>query len=154
MRHAAPSILAIDLGTKCGWALLSQGKIVSGTFDMTPVRGERDGVRFLKFRREFLGTFNGVREVYFEEVHRHLGTQAAHIYGGLWAILCEWCEQHTIPMKGLAVGTIKKHVTGKGTAKKGAMIAAMKARGFEPEDDNEADALAILSLARKLRGAA
>ena len=34
--------------------------------------------------------------------------------------------------------------TGKGNANKDAMIAAARARGFTPTDDNEADAIAIL----------
>jgi len=38
----------------------------------------------------------------------------------------------------------KRHVTGRGNADKAAVIAAVRARGFHPADDNEADALAIL----------
>jgi Holliday junction resolvasome RuvABC endonuclease subunit len=49
-----------------------------------------------------------------------------------------------IPYQGVPVGSIKKHATGKGNASKEMMIAAAKARGFRPADDNEADALAIL----------
>ena len=45
------------------------------------------------------------------------------------------------------MGTIKKHATGKGNANKAAMIATMQALGFQPADDNEADALALLHLA-------
>ena len=41
-------------------------------------------------------------------------------------------------------GTIKRHATGKGNADKDAMIAAARARGFSPADDNEADAIALL----------
>lgn len=152
-RHAAPSILALDLGTQCGWALLHNGKVVSGTFDMRPSAHERVGVRFIRFRRELLSTFRSVREVYFEEVRRHEGTHAAHIYGGLWAHLLAFCEENNIPYRGVEVAAIKKHVTGKGNASKLAMVDAMRQRGFNPVDDNEADALAILSYARTQRGA-
>jgi hypothetical protein len=151
MRHANPSILALDLGTKTGWALYSEGEVISSTFDMVPRNGEGVGIRFLRFRREFLNNFKNVREVYFEEVRRHEGTHAAHIYGGLWATLCAWCEENTIPYHGLEVAQIKKHVTGKGNANKAQMVAAMRERGYKPIDDNEADALAILSFARKQR---
>lgn len=153
MRHAAPSILAIDIGTTVGWALLTEGKVVSGRFDMRPAEGEKPGIRFLKFRREFLPNFRSVREVYYEEVRRHEGTHAAHIYGGFWAILCAWCEENTIPYRGVEVAAIKRHVTGKGNANKLAMIEAMRKRGYNPVDDNEADALAILSFARHQRAA-
>ena len=47
----------------------------------------------------------------------------------------------------MPVGTIKRFATGKGNADKKAMIAAVRGRGFEPADDNEADALAVLDWA-------
>jgi len=50
------------------------------------------------------------------------------------------------------VGTIKRHATGKGNADKAAMMAAARARGFSPADDNEADAIAILLWALETRG--
>lgn len=106
-------------------------------------------MRYLKFRREFLSSFRSVREVWFEEVRRHEGVDAAHVYGGLMATLTAWCEEYTIPYSGIGVGVIKKHITGKGNANKEAVITAIKAKGFEPADDNEADALAILDLVLK-----
>jgi Holliday junction resolvasome RuvABC endonuclease subunit len=57
-----------------------------------------------------------------------------------------------VPYQGVPVGTIKKHATGKGNANKAAMIAATKAKGFNPADDNEADAIAILLWAIETRG--
>ena len=45
-----------------------------------------------------------------------------------------------IPYRGVPVGTIKRHVTGQGNADKEAVIAAVRALGFDPADDNEADA--------------
>jgi Holliday junction resolvasome RuvABC endonuclease subunit len=77
-------------------------------------------------------------------VHRHVSTDAAHVHGGLLATLTAWCEQHSIPYQGVPVGTIKRHITGKGNADKQAVIAAVRGRGFSPADDNEADAIAIL----------
>jgi Holliday junction resolvasome RuvABC endonuclease subunit len=50
------------------------------------------------------------------------------------------------------VGTIKKHATGKGNAGKQAVIAAMQAKGYHPKDDNEADALALLTWAMEQGG--
>ncbi len=63
-----------------------------------------------------------------------------------WRTLAAWAEHHSIPYSGVPVGTIKKHATGKGNADKAAMMAAVTALGFAPLDDNEADALALLSL--------
>ena len=82
----------------------------------------------------------------------HAGTDAAHIYGGLMATLTSWAEVRGIPYEGVPVGTIKRHATGKGNAPKEAMIAAARARGFSPADDNEADAIAILHWAIETNG--
>lgn len=43
--------------------------------------------------------------------------------------------------------SVKKRWTGSGKAKKPQMVAEARARGFEPIDDNHADALAILDYA-------
>ena len=53
-------------------------------------------------------------------------------------------EQNSIPYSGVGVGTIKKSATGRGNAGKPEMIAAMRRLGHLPDDDNEADALALL----------
>jgi Holliday junction resolvasome RuvABC endonuclease subunit len=50
------------------------------------------------------------------------------------------------------VGTWKRHACGKGNASKQEVIAAMRERGFEPADDNEADAIAILLWALETNG--
>jgi len=56
------------------------------------------------------------------------------------------------PYAGVPVGTIKRFATGKGNASKDAVLAAMRQRGFQPADDNEADAIAILLWAMETRG--
>lgn len=145
------TVLALDLGTTTGWALRSaDGSISSGTESFKPHRFEGGGMRYLRFKHwltEVKQTSDGIDAVYFEEVRRHLGVDAAHAYGGFMAHLTAWCEHHQIPYQGVPVGTIKKHATGKGNASKDEMIAAMKARGHSPSDDNEADALALLHYA-------
>ncbi len=138
------AILALDLGTSTGWALRrADGVIVSGTTSFKPGRYEGAGMRFLRFA-QWLDSLDAPDAIYFEEVRRHRGVDAAHCYGGLLATLTAWCEGRGIPYAGVPVGTIKAHATGKGNASKDAMIAAMQAKGFNPGDDNEADALAIL----------
>ena len=105
-------------------------------------------MRYLKFRAwlaEMLRNAGEIHAVYFEEVRRHAGTDAAHIYGGFLAILTAFCESHNIPYSGIPVGTIKKAATGKGNASKDDMIAAARREGHNPGDDNEADALCLLA---------
>ena len=145
------AILALDLGTHTGWALWQADRsITSGTTHFAPQRFEGGGMRYLRFKRwltELKQTSDGLDAVFFEEVRRHAGVDAAHAYGGFMAHLTAWCEHHQIPYQGVPVGTIKKHATGKGNANKAAMLAAARWRGFSPADDNEADALALLDWA-------
>ena len=142
------TLLALDLGTTTGWALSeSSGHITSGSVSFRPQRFEGGGMRFLRFKRwltEIKATVSHIEAVYFEEVRRHAGVDAAHAYGGFLATLTAWCEHHQIPYQGVPVGTIKKHAAGKGNAGKGEIIAAMQAKGHRVTDDNEADALALL----------
>ncbi|WP_298219956.1 hypothetical protein [Halothiobacillus sp.] len=141
-------LLALDLGTHTGWALRHlDGSITSGTEHFKPQRFEGGGMRYLRFRRwltEIKQAAGDIDAVYFEEVRRHAGVDAAHAYGGFLATLTAWCEHHNIPYQGVPVGTIKKHATGKGNAGKDEVIAAMRAKGHPVTDDNEADALALL----------
>ena len=109
-------------------------------------------LRFGKWLDQTLEVTGGIDAVHFEEVRRHAGTDASHVYGGLLATLTAWCEEHDIPYGGVPVGTWKRHACGKGNADKAAVIAAMRERGFEPADDNEADAIAILLWALATEG--
>lgn len=141
------TILALDLGTTTGWAIRSASDpITHGFITLRPQRFEGGGMRYLRFKRWLseLTATDDIHEVYFEEVRRHAGVDAAHVYGGLMATLTTWCEHHNIPYQGVPVGTIKKHATGQGNAGKEDVIAAIRARGYPVTDDNEADALALL----------
>ncbi len=151
-RMSNTPILALDLGTRTGWARLhADGTITSGSISHHPRSGEGPGARFVRFRR-FLSDFTADGfggAVYWEDVRRHVATDAAHAYGGYLAIMLAWAESANLRYlgNGLSVGQIKKLATGNGAAKKPEMIAWAKSQGFRPRDDNEADALAILKLA-------
>ncbi|WP_413877126.1 hypothetical protein [Albidovulum sp.] len=155
-RGSAPCILALDLGTTTGWALRSHdGMVTNGTVSFRPGRFDGGGMRYLRFTNwltEVDRLSGPISAIWFEEVRRHAGTDAAHVYGGLLATLTSWAELRGIPYGGAPVGTIKKHAIGKGNADKAAMIAAARARGFSPADDNEADAIAILLWAIETNG--
>ncbi len=140
------NLLALDLGTKCGYAYEFKGIFDSGVFDFTKSRHQGGGMRYLRFRHELdrlLRYAGSIGMVVYEEVRRHRATDAAHVYGGLLGVLSAFCEEHGIPYEGIPVGTIKKYATGKGNADKEAVMKAMRAVGYDPKDDNEADALAL-----------
>jgi crossover junction endodeoxyribonuclease RuvC len=143
---------AFDIGTKFGYAFrdVRGGPVISGVWDLTPRRFDGGGMRYLRFRDK-LAEAHAVTpftRIYFEEVRRHRGTDAAHVYGGFLAELTAFCEAQNpkIPYSTATVQEIKKFATGKGNASKDEVIEAVEAWGFRPIDDNEADALAILFL--------
>ena len=140
-------ILALDLGTVTGWAQCHDGQVISGTVRLRR-RGERDGVQYLRWA-DWLDNvkFHGLDGVWYERVYRHIGTDAAHAYGGYKAILLAWACSHNIPCHGIGVQAIKKHITGRGQATKDQVIAAVRNIGYDPVDDNHADALALLHMA-------
>ena len=152
------TLLTLDLGTTTGWASccytgsyedpdFGRPVIFSGAESFQCDRYSGGGMRFLRFRKwldEIKALMGGLNEVYFEEVRRHVGTDASHIYGGFMAHLTAWCEQEKIPYEGVPVGTIKRFICLKGNASKAEVMEAVKAKGRQPQDHNEADALALL----------
>ena len=147
-------ILAIDPGMNCGWAAtITEGKgIISGTWNLKGGRFEGAGMRFVRLRN-YLEQFGRTDRIVFEEVRRHLGTDAAHVYGGIVAVVMAFCEETGTAYEGIPVGTIKKRATGKGNANKEAMVAAAKDRWPEfTGDDNEADARWMLVVAEEMYG--
>lgn len=148
------STLALDLGTKTGWALLTKnirgGEISSGCAQLNSSKKESADQRYDNFRKflEYTIITNNVVNIYYEHVKSHKGTQAAHVYGGLLGILHMTRSRNAhIKLTPVGVGTIKKAFTGNGAASKDDMILKAQELGFHPKDDNEADALAILYFA-------
>lgn len=143
-------ILALDLGARTGWAMRHRdGRFQYGTQDFRPKPSWPAGQKWQRFRSWLSQaiTQRGATLIAYEDVRRHLGVDAAHAYGGYLAMLEMVADQHNVTLVAVGVGTIKKHWTGKGNAKKDEMIAEAKRRGFHPDTDNAADALAILSWA-------
>lgn len=149
------TILAIDIGQKTGWAYQRDGMPPQyGVERFQRTRHEGAGMIYVRFQAWLIEMVNCVEptRVYYEEVAFHGKNNqvaTAHTYGGFMAHIQTVCEKHQIPYGAIPVGTVKKLWTGKGNAAKPAMIAEAKRRGFAPEDDNAADALAILHAAQQ-----
>jgi crossover junction endodeoxyribonuclease RuvC len=169
-------ILAFDLMTHIGFAYrTNEGPVAYGSFDFkskTPLKSiEQDvtiiegkkkkkrknegrGLRWRRFR-EYLDTMMEEFDptaIYFEAVtgfNPIANGRDARIYWCFEAILTGWCEKRGIPYYPIPAGTIKKAETGRGDATKAMMIASVRARGYEPQNDNVADALALLDYAEK-----
>lgn len=141
-----PNILAIDPGTQCGWALAVGTFISSGYWNLKEDRFSGGGMRFLRLRHrlDYIHENTPLDQVVFEEVRRHKGVDAAHAYGGYLATITSWCEEKSIPYQGIPVGEWKKVVTGKGNASKEMVMACVRELGWNPDTEDQADALAIL----------
>lgn len=145
--------IGIDPGTACGWGVVDGdgNRLASGVWDLSSRRHEGGGMRYVRARRAFaelLKTFKP-EAVGYEEVRRHRGVSAAHVYGGIVAVIVSECEEAGVPYAGQPVGTVKKLATGKGNANKAAMIAAAEERwDVQMADDNEADALWVAESVR------
>lgn len=146
------TILAIDPGTNCGYAFSAEGQEIGGfgVWDLKPKRFEGAGMRFARLKGHLRELHEALEltVIYYEEVRGHKGTDAAHIYGGIVAVLQDFCEERGIEYTAEPVGEIKKFATGKGNANKAAMIKAVNKWGYDVTDDNIADAIALLMLAR------
>jgi Holliday junction resolvasome RuvABC endonuclease subunit len=141
--------LGVDLGTHCGFArydhLGKGGSYLTGARDLSTTRFDSPHIRYERLGLLLDEHFTlGVTKVFYEKVMRHMGTTAAHVYGAFLNKLHEKCAEYGVPFEGLTVQEIKLFATGKGNAKKDAVITSCVAWGFNPKCDNEADAIAIL----------
>lgn len=139
-------ILALDIATKTGWAVgAPDGDPQHGVIKL-PYPGENIG-RPMKFFMDWLGDFisvNGVGHVVFEapfsQKKKVIDARKLICLAGVVELVCE--------IKGITCGEIdiqtnKSFFTGKRYAKKHEMIAMCRLYGWHPEDDNDADALAL-----------
>lgn len=143
-------ILALDLGTRTGWALRwDRDHVASGVEGFELRRQESAGMRVLRFRRwlrELLELAH-VGLVAYEQpiIHRtrrQANTSVAHNLEGVLLSQLEGRIDYVAPMPS----EVKKHATGKGNAPKPLMVEAARARwNRDVQDEDEADALCVLA---------
>jgi Holliday junction resolvasome RuvABC endonuclease subunit len=151
-------ILALDFGTRTGWALWNGQRRESGVQVFDVKRGESPGMRYLRFNRwleEFTGNTeeHGPDLIVYEQVlgrFAHGGAQT-EIATGFATRVMEFCSRLNKQHTAVYASTLKKWATGKGNSKKPEMIrAAIERFGREADDldDNEADAICLLEFAK------
>ena len=135
------NILALDLGTKTGWALCVDGQMESGVQVFDVKRGESPGMRYRHFRQWLsglmwektgrvihIGFAEEVRSVFdvvvYEQTHQR-GGAATEVAAGFATRVQEACAE---PINGkpdhaaVHSATLKKSATGNGRAGKLQMI--------------------------------
>lgn len=130
------NVLALDLGTKTGWALLESGRITAGTWILgTPAEianakklrlDRRCDPRFLQLNHNLKHLTKVVKLdwILFEDVQFSKGVMQAHLWASwraaIWALAGE-----SIQIDCLATGKLKSFATGSGAADKHAMALAL-----------------------------
>ena len=143
------NLFALDIATKTGWATNIHGKR-SGVTEFAIKRGESPGMRFLRCRawlNEMWELLNPkIQLIVYEQAH-HRGGAATAVCVGLSTEVQAFAAEHDIEIMPVHTATLKKFATGSGRAGKLDMIRAAEARGWDPQDDNEADAALLLEYA-------
>ena len=143
-------ILALDLAIKTGWAA-SGNPARSGVTVFDVKRGESPGMRFLRARAWLNDVFKllggNIKVIAYEQAH-HRGGAATSVGVGLVTEVLAFAAANKIELMPVHTATLKKWATGHGKADKDMMIARSKQFGYNPVDDNEADACLILEYAK------
>lgn len=137
-------LLALDIATNTGWKTAT----ASGTWDLRPNRGESEGMRVVRFKskvRELIDLERITIVAYERPGGRHKAS--IMVMSEMIGVLKALCIELAIHLACYSSAEIKKHATGRGNAKKDAMIKAAVALGYSPTDDNEADAIHLYNLA-------
>lgn len=103
-------VLAIDPGTRFAWAVgVWPAQPTVGMVDLRAV-GQDRGHQFWHLGRFLRGIIHEQRPnlICYEAVHRHAGVDAAHIYGGIVAVILLEAHDARVPTRGIGVGTAKK----------------------------------------------
>jgi crossover junction endodeoxyribonuclease RuvC len=144
-------ILAIDPAKRCGWALLDTAfpSIVWGVWNLSTRPDESAGMKLLRLETKIVEvTRLGVDLVVYETPALHTYAKALISHAKLAGVIERFCTRHRIEYRGYGPSEVKKFSTGKGNAKKPAMIAAARDRwGYSGDDDNEADAVCLAHMA-------
>ncbi len=137
------NILALDIATNTGW----KTKTSSGVWNLKPNRGESEGMRVVRFKSKVkeLIELENITLVSYERpagMHKSSIMVASEMVG----VLKDLCIEKRVELACYSATEIKKFATGKGNANKDEMIKEAIRLGFNPQDDNEADAIHLYRL--------
>lgn len=141
-------ILAIDPATACGWAISNE---IYGLWNLKTKKDESTGMKWIRLKSKLKELYEVEKFdiiVYERPAGRH--TASVISTSKLCGVIEMFALENGIQYAGFSATEIKKFATGKGNSGKPQMIQAAKDKyGYEGEDDNEADALHLLNLAKE-----
>ena len=141
-----PRLLTVDFGQKTGFAFNSfNGKRITQC-GMKKLPDKRREIVYEKWLRLML---NAVKPeaLIFEALVTwkiHKSGAASHWWGFYYHTAMKLCDEYGIPAAGVTPTELKAHATNYGKSGKVALIDAAVALGYNPVDDNAADALWLL----------
>lgn len=163
-----PAIIGLDLGVSCGWAIHAwddredgfEPVTKYGTWKLPRAKHDPEGARFHNFRANLSPLFGRCHPkdsatypiscaapllvVYEKAAGGYPGSMQAQLWGAWWGILLAECHRRGIKAEGVYPTQLKKHIAQHGGADKTKIIGVIRQFGFEPKNDDEADALALL----------
>lgn len=164
------TVLALDLGTSCGWAIARVGdpllrkggevrRLGSGTWDLSPGRSGPEAhvawryARLRDYLEAALDAAPGVTHLAWEQVvgrPARSGVEAGHVYGGLRTVLHLVAWDRGLPLVGVSVQAVKRLAAGRGNADKAEVTrSAQRELGILVGPD-EADAWFVARAALEL----
>lgn len=149
-------ILALDLATNTGFARNYGPEPRTGSVSFERPNATKKSPRphigyvFSKFD-EWLSTQDVPDILAIEEPHMR-GGWPTKMGVGLWAIASAGAYNGKAEVVSVRARDLKISFTGIGNASKEDMIAMAKRRGYDPKDDDEADACLLLEYTLELKG--
>jgi len=155
---ATTRLLALDMDTVTGWAILASGVVTSGSQDFSRHRGNKSrqpdhiGTCHAQFDNWLTAQFVGPKydAVVYEDAGFFKSDAAVQICVGFRGLLLAHTAKRGLPVFAYAPSSVKKFWAKSGAADKDTMRAALVLNlpdyVPEPVDDNEIDALALLHL--------
>ena len=142
--YTPEQILALDIATVTGYYNPKDG---GGVWDFDITKAKNSLKQYASFRNTLIRYIkaNDIKQVVAEDVNVRKFFNAMRKLSEFRGILLEVCESLCInPPIFVNVTSIKKSFTGDGKATKSKIIRVCKHKyGFEPIDDNHADAFAV-----------
>ena len=139
------NILALDIATKTGWCTST----AYGTLDCKVKNGESQGMRVVRFKskvRELI-ELEKIDMIAYERIGGRFKNDII-VVAKMVGVLEDLCIEYGVELTAYSAKEIKMFAIGKGVATKPQMIAAAEALGYQPEDDNAADAIHLYLLTK------
>lgn len=145
------TVLALDLSSKTGWAFEGGP---SGVLDLKPYAYDLGYMGFV-FHKWLADRLDGCRALIIERPYIGIVSETAMLPGHLAFVAHTVAYAHAVPRYEVSPSVWRKVVFGNGRMKRAeAKAAAMqwcRANGYEPADDNDADARCLIEWWRVTR---